>query len=69
MDHEVGPWKLAFSNGPTSMVRSLKTSLYKVFGPLARCKTKCGLREMTMQCPKRVDLNKIKFDLSLSLSL
>jgi hypothetical protein len=38
MDHEVGPWKMAFSmvrlDGPTSMFQFLKVSLYKASGPL-----------------------------------
>ena len=38
MDHEVGPWKMAFFHGPTSIIRFLKKSIYKAFGPLTRCK-------------------------------
>ena len=37
MDHEVGPWKMAFLNGrlhgPTSMVRLLKELVLKALGP------------------------------------
>ena len=33
MDHEVGPWKRAYFNGPTSMVRLLKNSVLKALGP------------------------------------
>ena len=38
MDHEVGPWKMAFFHGPTSMVWFLKKSIYKAFVSLTRCK-------------------------------
>jgi hypothetical protein len=38
MDHVVGPWRMAFLHGPTSMVRFLKKSIYKAFGPFTRCK-------------------------------
>ena len=38
MDHEVGPWKMAFFHGPSSMVWFLKKSIYKAFGPLTRRK-------------------------------
>ena len=41
-DHEVGPWRMAFVNGPSSWSNfhgptSLKISL-KSLGPLTRCK-------------------------------
>ena len=48
MDHEVRPWTMAFSHGPTFMIYFLRESIYKAFGPLNRCKSKCGPREMTM---------------------
>ena len=35
MDHEVGPWKMAFFHGPISFK---KKQIYKVFEPLTRCK-------------------------------
>ena len=38
IDHEVGPWEMAFFRGPTSMVRFLKKQFCKAFGPLTRCK-------------------------------
>ena len=34
MDREVGPWEMAIVHGPTSMLRFLKTSIYKVVGLL-----------------------------------
>ena len=49
MDHEVGPGKMVFSYGPTSMLRVLRKSIYTTFGPLARCKPNSGPRgRMTM---------------------
>jgi hypothetical protein len=33
MDHELGPWKLAFSHGLIFMVQSPNVTIYKVFGP------------------------------------
>ena len=33
MDHEVGPWKMAFSHGPTSMVQFLKNQFTEPLGP------------------------------------
>ena len=33
MDHEVGPWKMAFLHGSISY-----KIIYKAFGPLTRCK-------------------------------
>ena len=33
MDHEVGPWKMAFFHGPITMVRFLKNQYTKPLGP------------------------------------
>jgi hypothetical protein len=43
MDHEDGPWKIAFSHGLTQWSNfhgpiSQKKTIYKAFGPLTRCK-------------------------------
>ena len=47
MDHEVGPWKMAFVNGPTSMIRLRKKLVLRAMGPLL------GLNQMWT---KRKDL-------------
>jgi hypothetical protein len=45
MDHEVGPWKMAFFHGPTFMVQFLKKSVYKVFWAPSRCKSNVDREE------------------------
>ena len=57
--HEVGPWKMVFTYGPTSMVRffiffKLKKSTCKAYGPLARCKQNVGQDEWP--CTQKVKM-------------
>ena len=44
MDDEVGPWKRAFFNGPTFMIRLLKKSILNL-GPLTKCKANVDQEE------------------------
>ena len=39
MDHEVGPWKMAFVNGPSSWsdFHDLTSLVLRAMGPLTRC--------------------------------
>ena len=50
MDHEIRPWKMAFSmvrlDGLTSMVQFLKTIFYTAFGALTRCKPNVDQEEI-----------------------
>ena len=52
LDHEVGPWKMAFFlvqlHGPTFMVWFLKKMKLQSLWLLTRCKSKCGPRGMIM---------------------
>jgi hypothetical protein len=66
MDHEIGSWKMAFVNGPTSMVQLLKEiSFLKALGPalgVNRMWTNCKKNDHALEsecadffyaCPKR----------------
>ena len=80
-----GKWKMAFSLGPTwwsnfhDLNSLVKKTIYKAFGPLARCKPKCGPRGMAMHqevnnfylfniCPKKAILKRLKYGHSLVCS-
>jgi hypothetical protein len=79
MDHEVRPFKMAFVNGPTSMVRLLKKLVLKALGPSVGVnrmwtkknyhapKSDCGLFYLFIfnTCPERAVLKKFKFAHSL----
>ena len=56
MDHEVGPWKMAFSHGPTSMVQAL----HWVY-------TECGSREVNVLIKNRWTMSVENWDLELCL--
>ena len=42
MNHEVIPCQMAFFHGHTSTVRFMKSTFYKAYGPLTRCKPNTG---------------------------
>ena len=76
-DHGRWPFPMVRLDGPTSMVRFLKKSIHKAFGPLTRCKlnvdqeewscTKSGCVDLknTYIRLKKVVKKNIKFDHSL----
>ena len=69
MDHEIEPWKMAFFHGPTFVIRFLKKTIYKTFGPLTKYKPNVDQEEwpcwIFKYMPKMLVLKRIKFDHSL----
>ena len=70
MDHRGWPFFMVRLDGPTSMVRFLKNSIYKAFGPLTRCRpnvdqeesscTKSECDDFLNICPKMTILKIIQ---------